>query len=239
MSQLPRYESYKDSGVQWLGEIPSHWAVVRLDQGCEIVRGNTGFSKADLLEEGQYVALQYGKTYKVDEINNTFSSYVNEEFYKLSQIAMYGDTVLISTSETIEDLGHSCFYARQDIGLIGGEQFLLKVNQGEKFGKYLYYLSKAFSGYLRKYATGTKVYRFNTDHLKKIYIPQIPFNEQKIIADFLDKRLAQVDALIAKQETLLEKLAEQRVALISHAVTKGLNPGWCIKKYAKKKQVEF
>jgi type I restriction enzyme S subunit len=224
MSQLPRYESYKDSGVQWLGEIPSHWAVVRLDQGCEIVRGNTGFSKADLLEEGQYVALQYGKTYKVDEINNTFYSYVNEEFYKLSQIAMYGDTVLISTSETIEDLGHSCFYARQDIGLIGGEQFLLKVNQGEKFGKYLYYLSKAFSGYLRKYATGTKVYRFNTDHLKKIYIPQIPFNEQKIIADFLDKRLAQVDALIAKQETLLEKLAEQRVALISHAVTKGLNP---------------
>ena len=224
MSQLPRYESYKDSGVQWLGGIPSHWAVVRLDQGCEIVRGNTGFSKADLLEEGQYVALQYGKTYKVDEINNTFSSYVNEEFYKLSQIAMYGDTVLISTSETIEDLGHSCFYARQDIGLIGGEQFLLKVNQGEKFGKYLYYLSKAFSGYLRKYATGTKVYRFNTDHLKKIYIPQIPFNEQKIIADFLDKRLAQVDALIAKQETLLEKLAEQRVALISHAVTKGLNP---------------
>ncbi|MBP1501102.1 restriction endonuclease subunit S [Acinetobacter nosocomialis] len=224
MSQLPRYESYKDSGVQWLGEIPSHWAIVRLDQGCEIVRGNTGFSKADLLEEGQYVALQYGKTYKVDEINNTFSSYVNEEFYKLSQIAMYGDTVLISTSETIEDLGHSCFYARQDIGLIGGEQFLLKANQEEQLGKYLYYLSKAFSGYLRKYATGTKVYRFNTDHLKKIYIPQIPFNEQKVIADFLDKRLAQVDALIAKQETLLEKLAEQRVALISHAVTKGLNP---------------
>lgn len=224
MSQLPRYESYKDSGVQWLGEIPSHWAIVRLDQGCEIVRGNTGFSKADLLEEGQYVALQYGKTYKVDEINNTFSSYVNEEFYKLSQIAMYGDTVLISTSETIEDLGHSCFYARQDIGLIGGEQFLLKVNQEEQSGKYLYYLSKAFSGYLRKYATGTKVYRFNTDHLKKIYIPQIPFNEQKIIADFLDKRLAQVDALIAKQETLLEKLSEQRVALISNAVTKGLNP---------------
>ncbi|MGN5725434.1 restriction endonuclease subunit S [Acinetobacter calcoaceticus] len=224
MSQLPRYESYKDSGVQWLGEIPSHWAVVRLDQGCEIVRGNTGFSKADLLEEGQYLALQYGRTYKVDEINNTFSSYVNEEFYKLSQIAMYGDTVLISTSETIEDLGHSCFYARQDIGLIGGEQFLLKVNQKEKLGKYLYYLSKAFSSYLRKYATGTKVYRFNTDHLKKIYIPRIPFNEQKVIADFLDKRLAQVDALIAKQKILLEKLAEQRVALISHTVTKGLNP---------------
>ncbi len=184
MSQLPRYESYKDSGVQWLGEIPSHWAIVRLDQGCEIVRGNTGFSKADLLEEGQYVALQYGKTYKVDEINNTFSSYVNEEFYKLSQIAMYGDTVLISTSETIEDLGHSCFYARQDIGLIGGEQFLLKVNQEEQLGKYLYYLSKAFSGYLRKYATGTKVYRFNTDHLKKFIFHKYHLTSKKLLQIF-------------------------------------------------------
>lgn len=224
MIQLPRYESYKDSGVQWLGEIPSHWAVLRLDKGCEIVRGNTGFSKADLLEEGQYVALQYGRTYKVDEINDSFSSYVNEEFYKSGQIAGYGDIVLISTSETIEDLGHSCFYARQDIGLIGGEQFLLKVNQEKASGKYFYYLTKAFSRYLRKYATGTKVYRFNSDNLKRIYIPQVPLDEQRIIADFLDKRLAQVDALIAKQETLLEKLAEQRVALISHAVTKGLNP---------------
>lgn len=224
MIQLPRYESYKDSGVQWLGEIPSHWAVLRLDKGCEIVRGNTGFSKADLLEEGQYVALQYGRTYKVDEINDSFSSYVNEEFYKSGQIAGYGDIVLISTSETIEDLGHSCFYARQDIGLIGGEQFLLKVNQEKASGKYFYYLTKAFSRYLRKYATGTKVYRFNSDNLKRIYIPQVPLDEQRIIADFLDKRLAQVDALIAKQETLLQKLAEQRVALISHAVTKGLNP---------------
>ena len=224
MSQLPRYESYKDSGMQWLGEIPSHWTVLRLDKGCEIVRGNTGFSKADLLEEGQYVALQYGRTYKVDEINDSFSSYVNEEFYKSGQIAGYGDIVLISTSETIEDLGHSCFYARQNIGLIGGEQFLLKVNQEKASGKYFYYLTKAFSRYLRRYATGTKVYRFNSDNLKKIYIPQVPLDEQKIIADFLDKRLAQVDALIAKQETLLEKLAEQRVALISHAVTKGLNP---------------
>lgn len=80
IGQLPRYESYKDSGVQWLGKSLAIGLLVRLDQGCEIVRGNTGFSKADLLEGGQYVALQYGKTYKVDEINNTFSSYVNEEF---------------------------------------------------------------------------------------------------------------------------------------------------------------
>ncbi|WP_254636008.1 restriction endonuclease subunit S, partial [Acinetobacter bereziniae] len=66
--------------------------------------------------------------------------------------------------------------------------------------------------------------RASWDDISSFRMVYPSLDEQKIIVDFLDKRLAQVDALIAKQETLLEKLAEQRVALISHAVTKGLNP---------------
>ncbi|EPK0547865.1 restriction endonuclease subunit S, partial [Acinetobacter baumannii] len=116
----------KDSGVEWLGEVPNDWNLSRLDAVSKIVRGNSAFSKMDLLESGKYVALQYGKTYKVNEINESFGSYVNQEFFKKSQITEFGDIILISTSETLEDLGHSCFYARHDVGLIGGEQFLLK-----------------------------------------------------------------------------------------------------------------
>lgn len=116
----------KDSGVEWLGEVPNDWNFSRLDAVSKIVRGNSAFSKMDLLESGKYVALQYGKTYKVNEINESFGSYVNQEFFKKSQITEFGDIILISTSETLEDLGHSCFYARHDVGLIGGEQFLLK-----------------------------------------------------------------------------------------------------------------
>ena len=76
------------------------------------------------------MALQYGKTYKVDEINNSYNSYVNQEFFKDTQVAEFKDVVLISTSETLEDLGHSCFYTRHDLGLIGGEQFLLMNRTG-------------------------------------------------------------------------------------------------------------
>ncbi|MFX9652124.1 restriction endonuclease subunit S [Acinetobacter baumannii] len=208
----------KDSGVEWLGKVPNDWNLSRLDAVSKIVRGNSAFSKMDLLESGEYVALQYGKTYKVNIINESFDFYVNHEFFKNSQIAEFGDTVLISTSETLEDLGHSCFYARHDLGLIGGEQFLLKP-KNQTFGKYIYYATKAFSSYLQRYATGLKVFRFNLDDLKKIYIPDISLVEQQKIAEFLDKETARIDISVLKQKSLIEKLKEYRASIISHAVT--------------------
>lgn len=208
----------KDSGVEWLGDVPNDWNLSRLDALLKIVRGNSAFAKMDLLESGEYVALQYGKTYKVNEINESFYFYVNHEFFKNSQIAEFGDTVLISTSETLEDLGHSCFYARHDLGLIGGEQFLLKP-KNQTFGKYIYYATKAFSSYLQRYATGLKVFRFNLDDLKKIYIPDISLVEQQKIAEFLDKETARIDISVLKQKSLIEKLKEYRSSIISHAVT--------------------
>ncbi len=208
----------KDSGVEWLGDVPEHWDFNRLDGITKIVRGNSTFAKGDLLAVGQYVALQYGKTYKVDEINNSYNSYVNQEFFKDTQVAEFKDVVLISTSETLEDLGHSCFYTRHDLGLIGGEQFLLKPNRNTD-GKYLYYATKAFSQHLQRYATGLKVFRFKLDDLKNIYIPNLSLIDQNLIATFLDQETSKIDTLVTKQKTLIEKLKEYRSSIISHVVT--------------------
>ena len=209
----------KDSGVEWLGEVPEHWEIMRLEEASKIIRGNSGFSKGDLLEKGKYVALQYGRTYKVNEINDSFISYVNEEFFKSNQVAKIGDTVLISTSETIEDLGHSCFYNRQDLGLIGGEQFLLKPSTDKIFNKYLFYSSKVFSRYLQKYATGTKVFRFNFIDLKTVYLPKFSQDAQQRIVSFLDSENSRIDSLTMKQQDLIKNLKEYRSSIISHAVT--------------------
>ena len=217
MSKYKPYPKYKESGV------PEHWENHRIDWISTIIRGNTGFKKDELLDDGEYVALQYGKTYKVDEVNETFKFYVNSEFYKFSQVVHCGDTILISTSETVEDLGHSCFYNRSDLGLIGGEQILLKPNPKFVFEKYLYYASKVFSNNLKKYATGSKVFRFNIDHLKNIFISIAPLQEQKNIIFFLDQKIQKIDTLIEKQQTLIKLLKEKRQAVISHAVTKGLD----------------
>lgn len=209
----------KDSGVEWIEEIPEHWEVKKLFGLCNFIRGNSTFSKDELLSSGDYVALQYGKTYKVDEINNSYNFYVNDEFYKESQVVKYEDTILISTSETLEDLGHSAYYNRNDLGLIGGEQILLNPKNNKLNGHYLYYYSKQFTKELRKYATGIKVFRFNVNNLKTIYISVPPLSEQKEIAQFIETATTKIATAISLKEQEIEKLKEYKMSLIDGVVT--------------------
>jgi len=209
----------KDSGIEWLGDIPSHWQITKLSGVCGFVRGNSSFKKDELLGNGNYVALQYGKTYKVDEVDENFEFYVNDEFYKVSQVVNYGDVIIISTSETIEDLGHSVFYNRKDLGLLGGEQMLLKPNSEIVNGKYLCYSSKIFTKELQKYATGVKVFRFNINDLKTIYTSIPSIQEQKEIVNYIEtesNKISKTVSTIEKEITLVE---EYKTALIAEAVT--------------------
>ncbi|MBF4472609.1 restriction endonuclease subunit S [Flavobacterium sp. HJJ] len=209
----------KDSGIEWLGEIPEHWTSYRIDWVTNIVRGNTGFKKDELLKNGEYVALQYGKTYKVDIVDDSFNFFVNSEFFKESQVVSKGDTILISTSETVEDLGHTCFYNNGNIGLLGGEQILLKPNRKVLYEKYLYQYARQFRFELKKYAKGLKVFRFNTTDLKQIFIAIPSIEEQIQIADFLDLETIRIDSLISKSKQEIELLKEYKTALISEVVT--------------------
>ena len=209
----------KDSGIEWLGDIPEHWEIVKLTGVCGFARGNSSFKKDELLSNGKYVALQYGKTYKVNEVDEKYQFYVNDEFYKVSQIVNYGDVIFISTSETIEDLGHSVFYNRSDLGLLGGEQILLKPKNDIVNGKYLCYSSKIFAKELKKYATGVKVFRFNINDLKTIYISVPPIQEQTAIVAHIEKETSIITKTIATIEKEIALTQEYRTALIAEAVT--------------------
>jgi type I restriction enzyme S subunit len=220
---MRKYDSYKDSGIEWLGKVPAQWKNHRIDWITSLVRGNTGLKKDELLDNGEYVALQYGKTYKVDEVNNTFEFFVNSEYYKKGQIVNFGDTVLISTSETIEDLGHSCFYNRSDLGLLGGEQILLKPNKKFVDEKYLYYYCKFFRYELQKYATGLKVFRFNIDDLKEILLALPLLYEQTAIAQYLDSKTQAIDKKVNLLEKKIGYYKELRKSIINETVTKGLD----------------
>jgi type I restriction enzyme S subunit len=209
----------KPSGIKWLGDIPEHWEAIKLTGICGFVRGNSSFKKDELLSDGNYVALQYGKTYKVDEVDEKFKFYVNDEFYKDSQVVNFGDVIIVSTSETIEDLGHSVFYNRSDLGLLGGEQMLLKPNNIIVDEKYLYYSSKVFTKGLRKYATGVKVYRFNKNDLKTIYTSVPPIQEQKEIVNFIEAELDKINKTISTIEKEIDLVEEYKTALIAEAVT--------------------
>lgn len=226
---MMKYDLYKHSDIDWLEDIPKHWSNHRVDWIGKLVRGNTGFKKDELLSSGKYVALQYGKTYKVDEVDTTFQFFVNSEFYKRNQIVKSGDTIIISTSETIEDLGHSCFYNRGDLGLIGGEQILFKPNRKLVNEKYLYYYSKKFCTVLQKYATGLKVFRFNIDDLKQIFIAMPSLPEQVAIADYLNTKTTAIDKKISFLEAKINYYIELTKSLINETVCKGLNKNVSLK----------
>ncbi|ABG60181.1 restriction endonuclease subunit S [Cytophaga hutchinsonii] len=209
----------KDSGVEWIGEVPEGWEVKKLLGLCNFIRGNSSFGKDDLLNDGEYVALQYGKTYKVNEVNEEYNYFVNNEFYKASQIVNYGDTIIIATSETIEELGHTAYYKRNDLGLIGGEQILLNPNNDKINSHYLYFTSRVFSKELRKYATGIKVFRFNINDLKTIYIAIPPLSEQQQIVEYIETTTAKIATAISLKENEIEKLKEYKANLVNSAVT--------------------
>ncbi len=209
----------KPSGIEWLGDIPEHWKIVKLTGVCDLIRGNSTFKKDELLSDGKYVALQYGKTYKVNEVNKKYEFYVNEEFFKESQTVKYGDVIFISTSETMEDLGHSVFYNRSDLGLLGGEQILLKANNEIVNAKYLYYSTKVFAKGLRKYATGVKVFRFKIYDLKTIYTSVPNIQEQQKIVAHIEKETSIITKTIETIEKEIALVQEYRTALIAEAVT--------------------
>ena len=209
----------KDSGIDWIGTIPHHWKVEKLYGLCRFVRGNSAFAKDELLSSGQYVALQYGKTYKVDEVDNSYEFYVNEEFYKKSQVINFGDVIFISTSETIEDLGHSAIYNRDEVGLVGGEQLLIKPNNDLLDHYYIYYSTKVFSKELRKYATGIKVFRFNINDLKTIYTAVPTKEEQRKIVRHISTQSKKIDQAMSLQKSQINNLKEYKTSLINSAVT--------------------
>ncbi len=184
----------------------------------DIVRGNSTFTKDDLLSKGTYVALQYGKVYKVDTIDNNYNFYVNDEFCKSSQIVDRNDIIAVYTSETIEDLGHFAFYDRDEKGLIGGEQLLIKPKEGID-PKYLFYCLKKDALLLKKASTGIKVYRFKSNDLKSIKIPVVSLNEQKKIVERIEKKLSIVKRNINICNSIIGELNSFKYSLISEVVT--------------------
>ena len=211
-------QNYKKSSINWLDEIPSHWNEVSIRWCVNIIRGNSTFTKDDLQNRGKYVGLQYGKVYKTEIIDSEFDFYVSDKFYKPAQVVNRNDIIIVSTSETVEDLGHTSFYDRDDIGLIGGEQILLKPSNNIN-SKYLFYLSKIFRMQLQLCATGIKVYRFKISDLKQIYVPLPPMKEQEKIVSNIELKLEQIDERVKNNYAFIKELELLKQSLISEVVT--------------------
>jgi len=217
---MNRCERYKDSGIPWLGEVPAHWDTMSLKYICD-VRDGTHDTPKYVYESDNSYPLVTSKDISNGNINFESAKFISEEDYLniskrsnvnfgdllMPMIGTVGGSVLVETYRK---------FTIKNVALFKAGQFCakwLKYFLDSELSKIQFELEK--NGGVQDFVGLTT--------LRNLIILKLPLKEQTAIAHYLDTKLSEIDALIDKQQTLLEKLAEQRTAVITHAVTKGLN----------------
>jgi type I restriction enzyme S subunit len=215
---FPRYEKYKDSGVEWLGEVPAHWEVISIKWLSPVLRGASPRPIDDSKyfdDDGEYSWVRIADVSASDVILKETTQKLSDLGSSLSVKILPGQ-LFVSIAGTV---GKPCI---SEIKACIHDGFVyfpkLKINP-----KLLYRIFESGTCYGGLGKWGTQL-NLNTDTIGSIRVAFPPDNELNQILAFLDRETAKIDELIAEQQRLVELLKEKRQAVISHAVTKGLNP---------------
>lgn len=222
---FPRYPKYKESGVEWLGQVPEHWEVSRLRFICEI-----NPRKSETSTHGEETIVSF---LPMDSIGEDGSLNLEQEKPLGEVLTGYtyfreGDVTLAKITPCFENgKGAIMRGLTNGIGFGTTELIVARPKEQKTSARFLQYLfgSRVFRslGEAHMYGAGGQK-RVPDDFIREYRTGIPPLSEQTAIADFLDRETAKIDGLIAEQERLIELLKEKRQAVISHAVTKGLNP---------------
>ncbi|WP_404345796.1 restriction endonuclease subunit S [Vreelandella venusta] len=193
----PAYPNYKDSGVEWLGEVPAHWGISKLKHLARIRNGRD--YKIVEVESGGYPVIGSGG-----------------EFARANDFLYDGESVLLGRKGTID----KPLYINGPFWTVD-TMFYTELSHRVD-GRFLYYYATCFQ--FGQYSTNTALPSMAQEDLANIYMAAPGPSEQALIAAFLDHETARIDALVEEQQRLIELLKEKRRAVISHAVTKGLDP---------------
>lgn len=219
---LPRYPEYKDSGVEWLGSLPSHWEVGSLKRRFEVCLGKMlqtdSSAETDSLKPYLRAANIQWDGVDITDIKSMWFSPRD-----IKQLQLESGDLLISEGG---DVGRSAVwgdelnecYIQNSVNRVRA-----RVDDSTWFLYYWMATIKA-KGYVDVLCNKSTIAHFTAEKVAEVPTPFPPPAEQTAIATFLNRETGKIDALIAEQEKLLALLAEKRQATISHAVTKGLNP---------------
>ena len=211
---MQRYESYKPSGVKWLGDVPAHWEV---RPGFTCFKENKDRNKG--LVENTVLSLSYGRI--VIKPEEKLTGLVPESFESY-QLVKPGDIVIRTTDLQNDQTSLRVGYAK-DKGMITSAYLGLRCHL-EINPEYVFRLLESYDALKVFYGMGSGL-RQNIDFwdFKRLPVPLPPRDEQDRIVVFLDQNTAEIDAAIAKKERLIELLDEQKSILINSLVTKGVN----------------
>ena len=209
MGKYPAYPEYKHSGVDWLGNVPLDWDCIKLKYVADL-KGN----KIESYSAKKYVGME--------NIESWSGRYIAKDDIKPEGVAtafLYDDVLFGKLRPYLA----KSWLARFS-GICSSEFLVLRGQKvSPKFLNY-YLLTEEFIEQVDSSTYGSKMPRASWDFISLLDTP-VPFDtESEKIANFLDHETAKIDTLIEKQQQLIKLLKEKRQAVISHAVTKGLNP---------------
>jgi type I restriction enzyme S subunit len=226
LNRWQRYPVYRDSGVDWLGEIPAHWDVKRLKSLGDIRPSNIDKKTVD--DQHPVRLCNYTDVYYRDLITEDIefmeATATPEQIRRFELRA--GDVIITKDSESADDIAVAAFVPGDLPGVVCGYHLALIRPISKIDGRYLFraFAATPLSGQFEISARGITRYGLSYAAIADAFMLVPPLSEQRAIAAFLDRKTGEIDALIAKKRELIARLQEQRSAIISHAVTRGLNP---------------
>jgi type I restriction enzyme S subunit len=228
MGKYQAYPEYQSSEIDWVEELPSHWEKSKLRYMFSFGKGLT-ITKANLQDNG-VPCVNYGEVHSKFgfEVNPDVHDLkcVSENYLKtdLNALLKKGDLVFADTSEDIEGSGNFTQLVSDGDVFAGYHTVIAKPLDRQCYRFYAYLIdSLELRTQVRHAVKGVKVFSITQAILRNVDIWLPSVIEREKIANFLDHETAKIDTLIEKQQQLIALLKEKRQAVISHAVTKGLN----------------
>jgi type I restriction enzyme S subunit len=211
-ARWPAYPACKPSGLPWLGDIPEHWPTRRLKFVAPASTEKLKEKPTDAVYLGlEHIESGTGRLLLDAPVESVDSSVI--VFHK-------GDVLFGKLRPYLAKVICAEFNG------VGTSELLVLRPVSEAHDRFLFYLllSTGFINLIDSMTYGTKMPRASSEQVGDVAVPLPPLPEQRAIAAFLDHETAKIDTLIAKKERLIDLLDEKRAALISRAVTKGLDP---------------
>lgn len=222
MAKYKAYPEYKDSGVEWLGELPAHWTTLAIkhvaqlnpSKSCISVEKMKGMCSFIPMEKLKFNSLCLDEIKDVTDVYNGYTYFENEDILIAKVTPCFENKNMVVAHDLNNGIGFgsSEIYVLRCNDIINND-FLFYRLQEDNF---MFIAEGAMTG-----AGGLK--RVPSEVLNNFKFGLPSKKEQSIIVDFLDHETAKIDNLIEKQQQLIELLKEKRQAVVSHAVTKGLN----------------
>ena len=213
---MERYDSYKDSGVEWIGEIPNHWSKIKLSMTINTTQGiQVDVPKQRYIKEEGYERFLRISDYTNPNIEHRFVNVPNLINYMVNE----DDIVMFR-------YGESGKVVKGLKGVICNNVFSISSKKHEMSNNYLFevFSSNDFYELLKSSSNNPTLSQVSHSQIKEQKVPFPPLSEQQQIVSFLDTKTSLIDSLIEKTQRKIELLKEKRTSIINEVVTKGLNP---------------